>query len=56
MFTKSLLEPLLETKEPAQEYLLKLGAYVNQEAARVHSNLGPGDIGHLAVTALPAIY
>ena len=35
------------------EYLLKLGAYIKQETARVHFNLGPGNITYLAVTTLP---
>ena len=55
-FSKSLLEPLLENEEPMREYLVKLGAYVNQENDSVHSNLSLGDICYLIVTIPPAIY
>ena len=41
---------------PNIEYLIELNTYLNSCSASVHSNLGCGTLGHLLLTALPAVY
>ena len=41
---------------PNLEYLTKLNTYLNSCSASVHSNLGCGTLGHLAITAPPTVY
>ena len=38
------------------EYLTELNTYLNSCSASVHSNLGCGTLGHLPLTAPPAVY
>ena len=38
------------------EYLTELNTYLNSFSASVHSNLGCGTLGHLSLTAPPAVY
>ena len=38
------------------EYLIELNTYLNSCSASVHSNLGCGTLGHLPLTATPAVY
>ena len=41
---------------PNLEYLAELNTYLNSFSASVHSNLGCGTLGHLPLTAPPAVY
>ena len=41
---------------PNLEYLTELNTYLNSCSASVHSNLGCGTLGHLSLTAPPAVY
>ena len=41
---------------PNLEYLTELNTYLNLCSASVHSNLGCGTLGHLPLTAPPAVY
>ena len=41
---------------PNLEYLTELNTYLNLRSASVHSNLGCGTLGHLPLTAPPAVY
>ena len=41
---------------PNLEYLTELNSYHNSCSASVHSNLGYGTLGHLPLTAPPAVY
>ena len=41
---------------PNLEYLTELNTYLNSCLASIHSNLGCGTLGHLPLTAPPAVY
>ena len=41
---------------PKLEYLTEMNNYLNSCSASVHSNLGCGTLGHLPLTAPPAVY
>ena len=53
-FTECPLPPL--EGNPTHAYLTEVNGYLNVCSASVHSNLGNGAVGYLAITAQPASF
>lgn len=41
---------------PTIDYLSTIGVYLNGEASYIQSNLGNGSLGHMVITAVPAVF
>ena len=41
---------------PSIDYLSKMGAYLNGETSNIQSDLGNGNLGHMVITAVPAVF
>jgi len=41
---------------PTIDYLSTMGAYLNGESSNIQSDLGNGSLGHMVITAVPAVF
>ena len=41
---------------PTIDYLSTMGAYLNGETSNIQSDLGNGQLGHMVITAVPAVF
>ena len=41
---------------PTINYLSTMGAYLNSKTSNIQNNLGNGNLGHIVITAVPAVF
>ena len=54
LFSECPLAPLQGL--PKIDYLSTMGAYLNGETSNIQSDLGNGQLGHMVITAVPAVF